>query len=66
MSHVVLCRRLPQVRDANLREINLLRHPGVRGSFGRAARGRVRKNFLTPRLVRDELKLIKELVGGRE
>ncbi len=43
--------------------LHLLRHPGERGTFGRAAREHVRKHFLTPRLVRDELELIKELVG---
>lgn len=66
MGHVAFCRRLPRVRDANLREINPLRHPGERGSFGRAAREHVDKHFLTPRLVRDELELIKELDGGGE
>ncbi len=40
----------------------LLQHPGERGAFGRAARDHVRKYFLTPRLVRDELELIKTLV----
>jgi trehalose synthase len=45
------------------RIVCLLRHPGERGSFGRAGREHVRKNFLLPRLVRDELRLIKQLVG---
>lgn len=43
--------------------VHLLRHPGERGSFGRAGREHVRKNFLLPRLVRDELRLVKQLVG---
>ncbi len=45
------------------RIVHLLSHPGERGSFGRAGREHVRKNFLLPRLVRDELQLIKQLVG---
>ena len=45
------------------RIVHLLHHPGERGSFGRAGREHVRKNFLLPRLVRDELRLIKQLVG---
>ena len=45
------------------RILHLLKHPGERGAFGRAAREHVRKHFLTPRLVRDELELIKELVA---
>jgi trehalose synthase len=45
------------------RIVHLLRHPGERGSLGRAGREHVRKNFLLPRLVRDELRLVKQLVG---
>ncbi len=45
------------------RVIELLRQPGERGAFGRAGREHVRRNFLLPRLVRDELRLIKQLVG---
>jgi trehalose synthase len=44
--------------------LHLLKHPGERGSFGRAAREHVRKNFLLPRLVRDELRLVKEVLGS--
>jgi trehalose synthase len=40
----------------------LLQHPGERGAFGRAGREHVRQHFLLPRLVRDELRLIKELL----
>lgn len=42
--------------------IHLLRHPGERGRFGRAGREHVRRNFLLPRLARDELALIKSLL----
>jgi trehalose synthase len=45
--------------------LHLLKHPGERGSFGRAAREHVRKNFLLPRLIRDELRLMKELLGAQ-
>ncbi len=43
--------------------VDLLQHPGARGTFGRAGRERVREQFLLPRLVRDELRLIKEVLG---
>jgi trehalose synthase len=42
--------------------LHLLQHPGERGAFGRAGREHVRQHFLLPRLVRDELRLIKELL----
>jgi trehalose synthase len=45
------------------RVIELLRRPGERGAFGRAGREHVRRRFLLPRLVRDELRLIKQLIG---
>ncbi len=45
------------------RVIELLRQPGHRGAFGRAGREHVRRHFLMPRLVRDELRLIKQLLG---
>lgn len=44
------------------RVVHLLARPGERGTFGRAAREHVRKNFLLPRLLRDELRLIKEVL----
>jgi trehalose synthase len=42
--------------------LNLLHRPGERGAFGRAGREHVRRQFLLPRLVRDELRLIRELL----
>jgi len=45
------------------RVIDLLRQPGHRGAFGRAGREHIRRHFLLPRLVRDELRLIKHLLG---
>lgn len=44
------------------RVLDLLKRPGERGEFGRAGREHVRKHFLLPRLVRDELRLIKHVV----
>ncbi len=51
------------VEDCARRVIALLRHPGERGDFGRAGREHVRRHFLLPRLVRDELRLIKQLLN---
>ncbi|MFO0716326.1 MAG: glycosyltransferase [Nitrospira sp.] len=44
------------------RALYLLRHPGERGEFGRAGREHVRQHFLMPRLVRDELRLIHQVL----
>jgi len=44
------------------RIVHLLARPGERGAFGRAGREHVRRHFLLPRLVRDELRLIKQLL----
>ena len=44
------------------RALDLLKRPGERGAFGRAGREHVRRHFLLPRLVRDELRLIKQVV----
>lgn len=41
----------------------LLDNPAEAAAFGRAGREQVRRNFLLPRLVRDELKLMADLVG---
>lgn len=50
------------VEDCAERILHLLNHPGERGDFGRTGREHVRRNFLLPRLVRDELRLIKNLL----
>jgi trehalose synthase len=44
------------------RLLHLLQRPGERGEFGRAGREHVRRHFLMPRLVRDELRLIKQVL----
>ena len=50
------------VEDCAAQVIDLLKRPGERGEFGRAGREHVRKHFLLPRLVRDELRLIRQVV----
>ncbi len=44
------------------RVLHLLHRAGERGAFGRAGRELVRRDFLLPRLIRDELKLVKEML----
>jgi trehalose synthase len=44
--------------------VTLLRDPGRARAFGSAARERVAREFLLPRLLRDELKLLKEVLAG--
>jgi trehalose synthase len=50
------------VEECAERVLYLLHHLGERGEFGRAGRERVRREFLLPRLARDELRLIKQLL----
>lgn len=50
------------VEDCAARVFDLLKRPGERGEFGRAGREHVRKHFVLPRRVRDELRLIKHVV----
>jgi trehalose synthase len=50
------------VEECADRILHLLKRPGERGDFGRAGREHVRKHFLLPRLLRDELRLIKDLL----
>jgi len=45
------------------RVVHLLEHVGECGEFGRSGREHVRRHFLIPRLLRDELRLIGEIVG---
>jgi trehalose synthase len=44
--------------------IRLLKSPELASKLGREGREHIKKNFLMPRLVRDELKLIKRLVAS--
>ncbi len=49
------------VEECAEKVLDLLDHPGIRAAFGRAGREWVREHFLLPRLVRDELALIRAL-----
>ena len=42
----------------------LLDHKEVAEELGKEGMAHIKNNFLTPRLIRDELSLIKELVGA--
>jgi trehalose synthase len=42
----------------------LLDNPQVAADFGRVGREKIRKEFLLPRLVRDELRLIRDVLHG--
>jgi trehalose synthase len=53
---------IENIEDCAARVVHLLRHPGERAEFGRAGREHIRRQYLLPRLVRDELRLIKSLV----
>jgi len=51
------------VEECAERVLHLITNPGVRAAFGRAGRERVRQEFLLPRLVRDELALIRDTLS---
>ncbi len=51
------------VEECAEKVFNLITQPRLRAAFGRAGRERVRQEFLLPRLVRDELALIREALG---
>jgi trehalose synthase len=54
---------IDSVESCAERVVYLLRHIGAQGDLGRAGREHVRRSFLMPRLVRDELRLIRQLLG---
>jgi trehalose synthase len=56
---------ISSVEDCASRVLHLLRHLGERGQFGREGREKVRREFLLPRLARDELRLIRDLLRDR-
>ena len=51
------------VEDCAARVLDFLDDAATREAFGRAGREKVRQTFLLPRLVRDELRLIKTLLA---
>jgi len=52
------------VEESAARIVELIGDPSRRQAFGQAAREHVRCRFLLPRLLRDELKLMKTVLGG--
>lgn len=51
------------IDECAARVVELLDRPGARGDFGRAGREHVRRNFLLPRLIRDDLRVIRSLLA---
>ena len=52
------------VEESAARMVELIGDPTRRQAFGQAAREHVRSRFLLPRLLRDELRLMKTVLGG--
>jgi trehalose synthase len=52
------------VEECAARIVSLLGNSADRAAFGGAAREHIRRNFLLPRLLRDELRLIKHVLGA--
>jgi len=53
---------IDSIEDCADRVLGLLENPKQREVFGKAGREKVRKEFLLPRLIRDELRLVKEIL----
>lgn len=53
------------LEDCARKIVDLLDNPELRQAFGEAGRRHVREHFLLPRLVRDDLRLIRSLTEGR-
>jgi len=51
------------VDDCAAKTLNLLEHRDIAESFARAGQAKVRAEFLLPRLIRDELRLMKDVVS---
>jgi trehalose synthase len=52
------------VEEVAARIVELVGDSARRQAFGQAAREHVRRGYLLPRLLRDELRLIKSVIGG--
>ena len=52
------------VEECAEKVVYLLEHPEVAEELGKEGMAHIKNNFLMPRLIRDELSLIKELVGA--
>jgi trehalose synthase len=53
------------VEDCAARVVELVADEGARAAFGQAAREHVRRDFLLPRLLRDELTLVRDVLEAR-
>ncbi|MCK5653902.1 MAG: glycosyltransferase [Dehalococcoidia bacterium] len=52
------------VEECAEKVVYLLQHPEVAEELGKEGMAHIQNNFLTPRLIKDELSLVKELVGA--
>ena len=59
------CYLIGGVEDCAARMVELLGDPARRQSFGDAAHEHVRRGYLLPRLLHDDLALIKSVLHGR-
>jgi trehalose synthase len=53
------------IEDCAARILFFLEHREIAESFGGAGKARIQSEFLLPRLIRDELRLIRQVVGKR-
>lgn len=53
------------IGECATRMVDLLRDPEASRAFGTAAKERIRSHFLLPRMLRDELRLFREVLSGR-
>jgi len=53
------------VEECAAKAVQLLRNPELAMELGQEGREHIRRNFLMPRLIRDELRLIKSLLDGK-
>lgn len=51
------------VEDCAAKLVFLLEHSEIGEGFGRAGQAKIRTEFLLPRLIRDELRLLKDVIG---
>lgn len=49
--------------DCAAKLVFLLEHSEIAEGFGRAGQAKIRTEFLLPRLIRDELRLIRDVIG---
>jgi len=54
---------IESVEDCAAKVLFLLEHRDIAESFGRAGQAKIRTEFLLPRLIRDELQLIKDVMA---